>query len=263
MSAYDHLLYDVQDHIATITFNRPDRYNALNVTMLQEIAHALSTAGRDHDVYVIAMTGEGKAFCAGQDLSDTNTAQLSFVHHLRTHYSPLITKMRRMEKPIVGAINGVAAGAGLGLALACDLRMMASTATLVFASFSRIALIPDAGLTYFLPRLLGTAKAYELVLLGDSQNRMPAAEAQQWGLTTRVADTEPFSDAVAAFCAEIAALSVHANGLTKRILNASWDNTLEAQLDMEAQVQEAAGRHPDLQEGIMAFLEKRPPNFNQ
>jgi 2-(1,2-epoxy-1,2-dihydrophenyl)acetyl-CoA isomerase len=263
MNSYETIQFDTKNHIATITLNRPDKYNAITTTMLRELVKAFKTAERDADVRVIVLTGAGKAFCAGQDLSDVSPDDLSFKDHLRTYYSPLISHMRRLEKPIVGAINGVAAGAGLGLALACDIRVMSSKAGLVFAAFSRIALIPDAGLTYHLPRLLGTAKAYELLLLGDNQNRMDAETAHRWGLCTTVADADNFAIATTDFATHLAGFSVHANGLTKRMLNASWNNTLDAQLDLEAQVQQTAGQHPDVAEGVQAFLEKRPANFNQ
>lgn len=263
MSDFETLLFEVQNHTATITLNRPDTYNAITVQMLRELRYAFQSAERNQDVRVIVVIGAGKAFCSGQDLSDVSLENLFFINHLRTYYSPLISQMRQLEKPIVGAVNGVAAGAGLGLALACDLRIMSSKASLVFAAFSRIALIPDAGLTYHLPRLVGTAKAYELLLLADGQNRMDASTARQWGLCTRVADAGTFTAATTDFVSNITALSTNANGLTKRMLNASWDNTLHQQLELEAQVQEAAGRHPDVAEGVQAFLEKRPVNFNQ
>lgn len=263
MSDYQTILVNTEDHITTITLDRPDKYNAITITMLKELAKAFKAADRDDDVRGIVLTGSGKAFCSGQDLDDASPHELSFMHHLRTYYSPLITHMRRLEKPIIGAINGVVAGAGLGLALACDLRIMSSKASIVFAAFSRIALIPDAGITYHLPRLLGTAKAYELLLLADGQNRMSADEALNWSLCSRVFDAETFATDTQVFAVRLASLSAHANGLTKRVLNHSWDNTLPEQLDLEAQIQEVAGRHPDVAEGVQAFLEKRPADFNQ
>lgn len=260
--AYETILYSTDNGVATITFNRPDKFNALNATVLAELGKAFKTISRDKDVRAVVLTGAGKAFCAGQDLSelDQDTPLLETV---RQQFNPVLLAMRQLEKPIIGAINGVAAGAGLGLALACDLRVMSSKASYVFAAFSRIALVPDSGLTYFLPRLLGTAKAYELLLLADGSKRMPAEEAQSWGLTSAVAEPEEFETVVNNLANQIADMSVGAVGMTKRLLNKSWDHSFAEMLDLEAQLQDAASRHHDAAEGIQAFLDKRPANFRQ
>lgn len=258
--AYDTLLYSLENGVATISFNRPDKFNALNKMVLTELSKALKDSSRNPAVRVIVLTGEGKAFCAGQDLSELDL-ETPLLYTVRHHFNPVLLAMRQLEKPIIGAINGVAAGAGLGIALATDLRVMSSKASMVFAAFSRIALVPDSGLTYFLPRLLGTAKAFELLLLADSSQRMSAEEAKSWGLCTLVADADDFSSAVMNFAAQIADMSQNAVGMTKRLINKSWDHTFEDMLDLEAQLQDAASRHPDSAEGIQAFLEKRPANF--
>ncbi|PJF44043.1 MAG: 2-(1,2-epoxy-1,2-dihydrophenyl)acetyl-CoA isomerase [Phototrophicales bacterium] len=257
---YETLQYELYEGIATIRFNRPDKFNALNKTVLSELSKALKDSARNSEVRVIVLTGEGKAFCAGQDLSELDP-ETPLLYTVRHHFNPVLLTMRQLEKPIIGAINGVAAGAGLGLALATDLRVMSNKASFVFAAFSRIALVPDSGLTYFLPRLVGMSKAFELLLLADSQHRMSAEEAKSWGLCTLIADAEDFMTTVQQFASQIADMPLNAVGMTKRLLNKSWDYTFEQMLDLEAQLQDAASRHPNAHEGIQAFLEKRTPNF--
>ncbi|NDJ86418.1 MAG: 2-(1,2-epoxy-1,2-dihydrophenyl)acetyl-CoA isomerase [Chloroflexi bacterium] len=259
--SYTTILYNIEDGVATITFNRPDKYNAFNDEQILETTRAFKDAGRDSAVRAIVLTGAGKAFCAGQDLGDVQERNVTFLEHLRDNYNPLILQMRKIEKPIIGALNGAAAGAGLSVALACDLRIISMKATLVFASFSRVGLIPDNGITYYLPRLVGPAKAFELLILADAQNRIGAEQAVAMGLCTKAVEPDVFMDEVQATARQLAALPTKALGLTKRMLNASWDSTLEEMLDMEAQLQEAASRTEDYQEGLQAFLEKRPPQF--
>lgn len=259
---YETLLYNVQDGVATISFNRPDTYNAFNSAMLSESRKALASAERDKDVQVVVLTGTGKAFCSGADLTDV-TIDESMLMRIRTVFNPLVAAIYHHKKVVVGALNGVAAGAGLGIALACDLRIMSAKASMVFAAFARIGLVPDSGMTYFLPRLVGPSKALELLLFADGKNRISAAEAYQMGLATRVSEAENFSATVQNFAQELAHMSTFASGLTKRLLHRSWDHSLDGMLDLEAQLQAAAATHPDSTEGVQAFLEKRPPEFNQ
>ena len=206
----------------------------------------------------LVLTGAGSAFSAGQDLREASVPDappLSTV--LRETYNPLILAMRRLDKPIVAAVNGVAAGAGLALALACDLRIAADTATFVLA-FGRIGLVPDSGTTWFLPRLVGPARAAELALVGDP---LTAADAERWGLVNRVVPAAAVLDEAQALAARLAVAAPLALALTKRALNRSLDATLEGQLDDEAALQGVAGRSADHREGVAAFLEKRPPRF--
>ena len=259
---YETILYNVQDGVATIQFNRPDTYNAFNKMMLRETRKAFQQAERDPDVQVVVLTGEGKAFCSGADLTDISVGS-SLLEDLRNVFNPLVASIYNHKKVVIGAINGVAAGAGLGIALACDLRIMSEKGSMVFAAFARIGLVPDSGMTYFLPRLVGASKALELMLFADGKNRISPEEAHNMGLVSRVADADNFMDSVQSFAKELAAMSTFASGLTKRLLHQSWDKNLHEMLEQEAQLQAVAGRHPDSAEGVKAFLEKRPPEFNQ
>lgn len=258
---YQTILVDITEGVATITFNRPDKYNAFNDTQIVETTKALKDASRDPTVRAVVLTGAGKAFCAGQDLGNVGERSISFIEHVREKYNPLVNQMRTLEKPIIGAINGAAAGAGLSIALACDLRIISTKATLVFAAFSRIGLVPDNGMSYYLPRLVGHAKAFELLILADAQNRISAEQAVALNLCTQAVEPEQFTEVVRQTALKLANLPTRAIGMTKRMLNLSWDSSLAEMLDVEAQMQEAASRTADAQEGVMAFLEKRDPNF--
>ena len=252
------LRYEVADAVATLTLDRPEARNALDAALKRELLGAIRAAGRDRAVRALVLTGAGSAFCAGQDLREASGPEappLSTV--LRQTYNPLILAMRRLDKPIVAAVNGVAAGAGLALALACDLRIAADTATFVLA-FGRIGLVPDSGTTWFLPRLVGPARAAELALVGDP---LAAVDAERWGLVNRVVPAAAVLDEAQALAARLAVAAPLAVALTKRALNRSLDATLEAQLDDEAALQGVAGRSADHREGVAAFLEKRPPRF--
>ena len=250
--------YEVADAIATITLDRPDALNALTVPMKQELLAALRRAGRDRGVRAVVLTGAGRAFCAGQDLKERlepDAAPLAV--EVRERYNPIIAAMRSMDQPIVGAINGVAAGAGASLAFACDLRVAAETATFVLA-FGRIGLVPDSGATWFLPRLVGPAKAAELALLGES---LSATEAERFGLVARVVAADAVAGEARAIAERLAALAPRALALTKRALQRSWSVDLDAALEDEAYRQGIAGATADHAEGLTAFLEKRPPRF--
>ncbi len=252
------LRYEVDQRIATVTLDRPGARNALDAALKRELLAALRAVGEDPAVRVVVLTGAGPAFCAGQDLRETtgpDAPLLSTV--LRETYNPLILAMRRLEKPIVGAINGVAAGAGLALALACDLRIAADTAMFVLA-FGRVGLVPDSGTTWFLPRLVGPARAAELAFVGDP---LSAADAERWGLVNRVVGADTLAGEARALAARLAAGAPRAIALTKQALNRSLETGLEAQLEEESVLQGIAGQTADHREGVAAFLDKRPPRF--
>jgi 2-(1,2-epoxy-1,2-dihydrophenyl)acetyl-CoA isomerase len=249
---------EVADAIATITLDRPDALNALTVAMKGELLRALRSIARDRSVRSVILTGAGRAFCAGQDLRERlepDAAPLGV--ELRERYNPIIRAMRSLDQPIVGAINGVAAGAGASLAFACDIRVAAENASFLLA-FGRIGLVPDSGATWFLPRLVGPAKAAELALLGDS---FSAADAERFGLVARVVPADGLAEAARDVAARLAALSPRALALTKRALQRSWSVDLDEALEDEAFRQGIAGATADHAEGLAAFLEKRPPRF--
>jgi 2-(1,2-epoxy-1,2-dihydrophenyl)acetyl-CoA isomerase len=256
--AYTTLRYEVADAIATITLDRPEALNALTVPMKTELLAALRAVGRDRTVRAVVLTGEGRAFCAGQDLKERlepDAAPLEV--EVRERYNPLIAAMRELDRPIVGAINGVAAGAGASLAFACDLRIAAESASFVLA-FGRIGLVPDTGATWFLPRLVGPAKAAELALLGET---LTAADAERFGLVARVVAADALAAESRAVATRLAALAPQAIAQTKRALQRSWSVDLETALEDEAYRQGIVGGTADHAEGLAAFLEKRPPRF--
>jgi 2-(1,2-epoxy-1,2-dihydrophenyl)acetyl-CoA isomerase len=256
--AFGALRYGVDRGVATITLDRPDALNALTRQLKEELLAAFRDAARDGHVRVVVLTGAGRAFCAGQDLKERLEPDAPPLEvELRERYNPLILAMRRLEKPIVGAINGVAAGAGASLAFACDLRIAADDARFVLA-FGRIGLIPDSGATWLLPRLVGPARAAELALRNEP---LPAAEAERWGLVSRVVPGDVLVAEAAAMAASLAEGAPRAMALTKRALNRTWSMDLPEALDYEADLQGIAGRTADHAEGIAAFAEKRPPRF--
>jgi 2-(1,2-epoxy-1,2-dihydrophenyl)acetyl-CoA isomerase len=249
---------DVADSIATITLDRPDALNALTVEMKQELLAAFRAFARDRAIRAVVLTGAGRAFCAGQDLKERQSAEAApLAIELRERYNPIIHAMRALDQPIVGAVNGVAAGAGASLAFACDIRVLADDASFLLA-FGRIGLVPDSGATWFLPRLVGSAKAAELALLGDS---LSAADAERFGLVARVTPADELQDEARRIAARLAALAPRALALTKRALQRTWSLDLDAALEDEAFRQGIAGATADHAEGMAAFLEKRPPRF--
>lgn len=256
---YTTILTDLSDSILTLTFNRPEVLNAFNDLMAEEVLDVLKQAERDAGVRCLVLTGAGRAFCAGQDLGALRSRgeAVSFREHLRRTYNPIIAKLRAIEKPILGQINGAAAGAGLGLALACDLRYMAETAKLRLA-FSGIALAPDSGTSFFLPRLIGYNRAFELAATNEP---MTAQTALALGVVNRLFSADDLPHEVRALALKLAQAPTRALGLTKRAMNKSFTLTLDEALDYEAHLQEIAGRSADHAEGVAAFLEKRPPQF--
>jgi len=240
-----------------ITLNRPERLNALNVEMAAALDAALGEAAADKTCRAILLTGAGRGFCAGQDLTEIVGASPADLERLLEHYHPLILKIRALPIPVVCAVNGVAAGAGANLALACDIVLAARSATFVQA-FTRIGLVPDCGGTWFLPRLIGTARARALAFLAEP---LPAETAAEWGLVWRMTEDERLLPEAEALAARLASQASNALALTKRALDATGENTLAQQLDLEGELQRQAGAHPDHAEGVRAFLEKRPAAF--
>ncbi len=253
------LRLEVADWVATLTLDRPDALNSLTVPLKEELLATFRRIARDRDVRAVVLTGAGRAFCAGQDLRERlEPGSAPLATELRERYNPLILAMRTLEKPIVGAINGVAAGAGASLAFACDIRLAAEDARFVLA-FGRVGLVPDSGATWLLPRLVGAAKAAELALVGES---LTAADAERFGLVARVVPGASLMGAARALAIRLASGAPRAIALTKRALNRSWDATLEESLEYEAYLQGIAGATDDHREGLAAFVEKRPPRFS-
>ena len=242
--------------VLTITLNRPDVLNAFNAAMHQALSAALKEAEAD-EVRAVVITGAGRGFCVGQDLTEFREAPGDIGERLRGNYHPNILALRRLEKPVLAAVNGPAAGAGLSFACACDLRLAAASATFVPA-FINIGLVPDSGGTYFVRRLLGTARAFEWMTSG---RRLSAAEALDWGLVSEVVADEKLAERAAERAAELAAMPTRGVGLTKRLFDSAENATLEEQLELEAQLQTAATQTADFREGVNAFLEKREPRF--
>lgn len=248
--------------VRTITLNRPDVLNACNEALLVALSRALRDAEKDAAVRCVVLTGAGRAFCSGQDLAEvaegySSGAMLELGSRLRNHYNPVILKLRTMEKPVIAAVNGAAAGGGAGLALACDIRIAAASASFIQA-FIHVGLVPDCGNTFLLPRLIGISRAMEMAFTG---RKVKADEALQTGLVNQVVPDDQLSAATADFAAKVAALPTRAIGMTKRAINAAWTTELEAQLEYEAMLQTAAGKTADHREGVTAFLEKRKPQF--
>ena len=255
------VLVSVEAGVQTLTLNRPEKLNALNPEMHQLLKAALERARDEAAVRAVLLTGAGRGFCAGQDLSERNVAPgaapIDLAVSLGSNYNPLVRKMRELPKPIVCAVNGVAAGAGANLALACDLVLAARSASFI-QSFSKIGLVPDSGGTYFLPRLVGSARAMGLALLGD---KLSAEDAGRWGLIWKVVEDANLMDECTAAARSLAAGPTKAYGLIKKAFYASASNTLDAQLDLERDLQREAGYSEDYREGVAAFMQKRKPAF--
>lgn len=258
MEAYKFLMFQNEDGTATIRLNRPEVYNALNDEITFELQRAFKEVGKDDTVRVVVLTGEGKAFCAGQDLKASATAgKRSFMDSLRKRYNPIIRAMRTLPKPVICRLNGVAAGAGCSLALACDMIIASEDATLVEV-FVNIGLVPDSGSSFFLPRLVGMAKAFELCAMGS---KVKAREALTLGLVNKVVAADQLDATVREYTDYFAAAPTKAIGLIKKMLNRSAHATLDDMLEYEAYCQEIAGNSEDYKEGSTAFLEKRKPRF--
>jgi 2-(1,2-epoxy-1,2-dihydrophenyl)acetyl-CoA isomerase len=253
------VLVEKQAGYRLITLNRPDRLNALNLEMYAGLMTALAEAEADHDCRALLVTGAGRGFCAGQDLGDVavKSGQPPDLRGILDRYNGLVRKLRGLPMPVVCAVNGVAAGAGANLALACDIVLAARSANFIQA-FSRIGLIPDFGGTWFLPRLVGTARARGLAILGEP---LAAERAAEWGLIWQAVDDELLMAEAHTLAARLAQQATIGIALTKRALDAAGTLTLDRQLDLERDLQDEAGHTPDYAEGVRAFLEKRAPNF--
>jgi 2-(1,2-epoxy-1,2-dihydrophenyl)acetyl-CoA isomerase len=248
----------VENGVCTLTLNRPQVFNSFNQEMAFELQAALDFCAQEEKIRAVVITGEGKAFCAGQDLAeatDPNGPALQDI--VAKHYNPIILKIRALEKPVIAAVNGVAAGAGANIALACDLVIAKESAAFIQA-FSKIGLIPDSGGTFFLPRLVGAQKALALMLTGD---KVMAPEAEAMNMIYKAVSEEAFEQTVSNLATQLAKMPTKAFGLTKKAVNASFNQTLEEQLILEEQLQTQAGQTHDFNEGVQAFLEKRSPEF--
>lgn len=259
--ALESITYAAGDGVAEITLNRPAVLNSFTQPMARELQAALAAAAADDAVRAVLLTGAGRAFCAGQDLAEAvpqdGSARPPIASIVRGSYNPVVRAIRGLEKPVVCAVNGVAAGAGANLALACDIVMAADTATFIQA-FSRIGLVPDTGGTFFLPRLLGPARAMALAMLGD---KLSAAEAQAMGLIWHVAPAATLMEEARELARRLATQPTRGLGLIKRAMNASLGNTLDDQLELEADLQAEAAATADFEEGVAAFMARRPPVF--
>jgi 2-(1,2-epoxy-1,2-dihydrophenyl)acetyl-CoA isomerase len=243
--------------VLTIRLNRPDVLNAFNTEMHRALAAALKDA-RAPDVRAVVLTGAGRGFCVGQDLTEFREAAGDIGARLRANYHPNVLAIRALEKPVIASVNGVAAGAGLSIACACDLRVAADSASFIPA-FINIGLIPDSGGSYFVTRILGPARAFEWLASG---RKLTAAEAHAWGLVSEVIETDALPSRVAELARQLAALPTRGIAMTKRLIDHAPSASLEEQLEREAQLQAAATQTDDFREGVAAFLEKRPPRFS-
>jgi 2-(1,2-epoxy-1,2-dihydrophenyl)acetyl-CoA isomerase len=242
--------------VLTITLNRPEVFNAFNAALHAALRAALDEAAAA-DVRAVVITGAGRGFCAGQDLKEFQEMPESIQERLEQTYHPNIRLIRGLEKPVIAAVNGACAGAGLSLAAACDIRIASDAATFV-PGFIGIGLVPDSGGTWFIHRVLGFARAFEWM---TSNRRLTAAEAHAWELVSEVVEAETFADRAAELAAFYAELPTRAIGMTKRLFEHAYTATLEAQLELEARLQQEATESADFGEGVAAFLEKRPPRF--
>jgi 2-(1,2-epoxy-1,2-dihydrophenyl)acetyl-CoA isomerase len=244
------------DGVLTLTLNRPDVLNAFDSAMHKSFAAGLKEA-RDPEVRAVVVTGAGRGFCVGQDLTEFRERKGDIGDHLRANYHPNIRALRALEKPVIAAVNGPAAGAGLSLACACDIRIASDAASFVPA-FIGIGLVPDSGGSLFVARILGEARAFEWM---TSNRKLTAAEAHAWGLVSEVVEADTLAPRVAELAQQYAAAPTRGIGMTKRLFDHAATATLDEQLELEAQLQSAATKTDDFREGVNAFLEKRPPSF--
>jgi len=258
---YRTILFGRESGIARLTLNRPERLNSFTVQMHEEVRDALTRVRNDPAARVLVLTGAGRGFCAGQDLGDRAVAPggegIDLGESIEKYYKPLVLALQDLPMPVIAAVNGVAAGAGANIALACDLVIAARSASFVQA-FAKLGLVPDSGGTWFLPRLVGTARALGLALLGE---KLTAEQAEQWGLIWRCVEDDQLVPTVEELARRFAAAPTRGLARTKQAIRESWSRTLEQQLDVERDLQRELGRTADYAEGVAAFLEKRSPNF--
>jgi 2-(1,2-epoxy-1,2-dihydrophenyl)acetyl-CoA isomerase len=259
--SYEHLLFTLDAGIARLTLNRPDRLNSFNDAMHVEVRDALGRVRADASARVLLITGAGRGFCAGQDLSDravsAGDAPVDLGASIERNYKPLVLGLRSLPMPVICAVNGVAAGAGANIAFACDIVIAAKSASFIEA-FSKLGLIPDTGGTYFLPRLVGTARAMGMAMLGD---KIGAEQAAAWGLIWQCVDDADLAAAAEKLAIHFAQAPTRGLARTKQALYASGTNTLDAQLDLERDLMRELGASDDYREGVAAFMAKRPPKF--
>lgn len=257
---YNFILTEIEGSVMKITLNRPDVLNSFNIDMSRELHEALDFARAEKGVRAVLITGAGRGFCAGQDLSAVpleGEGKLDLGAIVRQTYNPIISAIRKLDMPVICAVNGVAAGAGANLAIACDIVIAADSASFI-QSFSKIGLIPDTAGTFFLPRTIGLPMATGLMMTGD---KLPAARAAELGMIYRVVPNDQLAAESMKLATTLAAMPTKSLALTKRALNASLTNNLDAQLELEEKLQREAGRTYDFEEGVAAFKEKRPPVF--
>ena len=253
-----HLIeFENRENVGTITLKRPEVLNSFNKEMASETQHALDKCSADKEIRAVLITGEGRAFCAGQDLEEAIAPESKIAEIVKNTYNPIIIKIRTIEKPVVCAVNGVAAGAGANIAFACDLTLAGKSASFI-QSFIHIGLIPDSGGTYTLPRLVGMQRAAALTMLGE---KIKAEEAQNLGLIYKVCEDETLLEEAFSLASKLAKMPTRGIGLTKRGMNHGLSTDLQSQLDFEVTIQEEAGNTADYKEGVNAFLEKRKANF--
>ncbi len=259
--AYETIEFEITDGVAVLTLNRPDRMNSFNTQMHAEVRDALKQTKKSEAVRCLLITGNGRGFCAGQDLSDRNVDPNAEMPNLgesiEKNYNPLIRTLQGLEMPVICAVNGVAAGAGANIAFACDIVLAARSASFIQA-FCKIGLVPDSGGTWTLPRLVGHARAMALSMLGD---KISAEQAMAWGMIWKCIDDETLKDEALAMAKQLATQPTKGLALIKRAIQSSWDNSFDEQLDLERDLQTLAGRTEDYREGVSAFMAKRQPTF--
>ena len=255
--AYQFIKFTTEDSVGSITLNRPEMLNSFNRGMATEMQNALDTCAAEKNIRAVFVTGEGRAFCAGQDLQEAIAPGIKISEIVRGSYNPIIQKIRNIEKPVVCAVNGVAAGAGANIAFACDITFAAESASFI-QSFSNIGLIPDSGGTFFLPRLAGLQRATAMAMLAE---KVKSQQAVEFGLIWKMVSDDKLQEEAFGIAKKLAAMPTKGLGLTKRLFNNGLSNNLASQLSLEEQLQQEAGNSFDHKEGVKAFLEKRKPVF--
>jgi 2-(1,2-epoxy-1,2-dihydrophenyl)acetyl-CoA isomerase len=259
--SYENINFELKDGVAVLTLNRPESLNSFTSDMHAEVRTVMKEVQSNPDIRCLVITGAGRGFCAGQDLNDRAVApgesMPDLSESIKKNYNPLVRAITQLEKPVICAVNGVAAGAGCNLALACDIVLAARSANFI-QGFSKIGLVPDSGGTWTLPNLVGRARAMGLAMLS---NKLSAEQAQQWGLIWQVIDDDQLMVETLQLASHLATQPTKGLGLTKRAINAAGGNSLDQQLDLECELQSIAGRSHDYREGVNAFLEKRKPEF--
>ncbi len=254
---YQYILYTVENNIAKIKLNRPEVLNSFNFQMSEELQNLLDEINSNAEIRVVIITGAGKAFSAGQDLSEAINQNADLSEIIDRNYIPIVKKIRNLDKPVIAAVNGVAAGAGANIALCCDF-VIANKQAYFVQAFSKIGLVPDSGGSFILPRLVGLARATSMMMLA---NKLSATDAEHIGMIFKSTEEEDFEDFVMEFSSKLKEMPTKALALTKKLLNTAFENSFEEQLEAEKLAQSEAGKSEDYREGVNAFLEKRKPHF--